>query len=164
MDGFKTILFVSKARDNISRLSQANQVLWREVDEPSASPIGEYNHKRIHSTTHEIPFLRYQRALKENRNVFSQDTEFVRPFTVPPPYQSIKDIFCFRIDRRVDAYRSVSIKNLKLKFNNAPLYETVNLRIYPDEKSGLSEIGSWFKDKLLDVQKIKTDLLDIVHF
>jgi len=137
------------ARDNISSIAQANQVLLREVD--------EYNHKRIHSTTHEIPFLRYQRALKENRNVF-------RPFTVPPPYQSIKDIFCFRIDRRVDAYRTVSIKNLKLKFNNAPLYETVNLRIYPDEKSGLSEIRFWFKDKLLDVQKVKTDLLNIVHF
>lgn len=137
------------ARDNISSMANANQVLFREVY--------AYNYKRVHSTTKEVPYLRYQRAIRENKNVFRQ-------FRVPPPYQSIKDIFCFRMDRTVDAYRTVSVNNLKLKFNNAPIRETVNLRICPDEKSGLSEIRFWFKDKLLDVQKVKTELLDIVHF
>lgn len=137
------------ARDNIATITKANQVLFREVH--------EYNYKRIHSTTGEIPYLRYQRAIKEKQNLFRQ-------FVIPPPYQSIKDIFCFRLDRRVDAYRTISINNLKLKFNNAPLYEEVNLRIYPDQKSELSEIRFWHKNKLLDVQKVKTNLLDLVHF
>jgi len=137
------------ARERVTTITQANQILNREVY--------EYNHKRVHSTTNEIPYLRYQRALKENKNV-------LRQFQVPPPYQSIKDIFCFRFNRTVDAYRTVSINNLKLKFNNAPIHEEVNLRIYPYATGGLSEVRFWHKGKLLDIQKIKTELLPIVHF
>lgn len=137
------------AREHIAEIAQANQVLFREVY--------EYNYKRVHSTTGEIPYLRYQRALRQNKNVF-------RKFSVPPPYQSIKDIFCFRMDRTVDAYRSISVNNLQIKFNNAPIRETVNLRIYPDQKSGLSEVRFWFRNQLLDVQHIKTGLLGLSTF
>jgi hypothetical protein len=137
------------ARDNVTTLAQANQVLFREVH--------EYNYRRVHSTTGEIPYLRYQRALKEKKNLFRQ-------FLIPPPYQSIKDIFCFRFDRTVDAYRTVSISNLKLKFNNAPIHETVNVRIYPYATGGLSEIRFWYNNKLLDIQKVKTCLLSTIHF
>jgi hypothetical protein len=137
------------ARDNISTIAKANQVLFREVF--------EYNYKRVHSTTGEIPYLRYQRALREKKNVF-------RKFFVPPPFKTIKDIFCFRMDRVVDAYRSVSVNNLQIKFNKAPIREMVNIRIYPDEKSGLSEVRFWFKDQLLDVQFIKTNLLGLSSF
>lgn len=136
-------------RENISSIAQANQVLFKEIH--------EYNHKRIHSTTQEIPILRYQRALKEKISV-------LRKFIVPPPYQSIKDIFCFRADRIVNAYRTVSFNNLKLRFSNAPIHESVNLRIYPHKNSDLSEIRFWHKDKLLDVQQIKTDLLNLSTF
>lgn len=137
------------ARDNISTIAKANQVLFREVF--------EYNYKRIHSTTGEIPYLRYQRALREKKNVF-------RKFFVPPPFKTTKDIFCFRIDRVVDSYRSVSINNLQIKFNNAPIRETITLRIHPDQKSDLSEVRFWFKDQLLDVQFIKTSLLGLATF
>ncbi len=137
------------ARENIKTIAPANQVLLREVH--------EYNFKRVHSTTDEIPYLRYQRAEKDNKVVF-------RKFSVPPPYKTAKDIFCFRFDRTVDAYRTVSIDNLRLKFNNAPLHERVNLRIYPDEKSGLSEIRFWYKNQLLDVQFVKTELLKLSTF
>ena len=137
------------ARENIVTIAQANSILNREVY--------EYNYKRVHSTTGEIPYLRYQRALKENKNV-------LRQFLIPPPYQSIKDIFCFRFKRTVDSYRTVSINNLKLKFNNAPIHEEINLRIYPYATGGLSEVRFWYKDKLLDIQKVKTELLKLVHF
>ena len=133
------------ARDHVDTLPQANQVLFRE--------IYQYNYKWIHSTVEEIPFLRFQRAEKEKKNLFRQ-------FIVPPPYQSIKDIFCFRMDRVVDNYRSVSLNNLQLKFNNAPIRETVNLRIHPDKSTGLSEVRFWHQGKLLDVQQIKTSLLE----
>lgn len=137
------------ARDNISSVAKANQILFREVY--------EYNYKRVHSTIGEIPYLRYQRALRQKKNLF-------RKFNVPPPFKSLKDIFCFRIDRTVDAYRSVSVNNLQIKFHSAPIRETVNLRICPDEKSGLSEVRFWFKDQLLDVQQIKTNLLGLSTF
>lgn len=137
------------ARENITSIIQANSILHREVY--------EYNYKRIHSTTGEIPHLRYQRALEEKKSVFRQ-------FLIPPPYQSIKDIFSFRLKRTVDAYRTVSVDNLRLKFNNAPIREDVDLRIYPNLQTGLSEIRFWHKDKLLDIQKVKTELLKVVHF
>jgi len=137
------------ARENVTTIAQANQILNREVY--------EYNYKRIHSTTGEIPYLRYQRASREKKNIFRQ-------FLIPPPYPSIKDIFCFRLNRTVDAYRTISINNLKLKFNNAPIHEEVNIRIYPYATGGLSEVRFWHKDKLLDIQKVKTELLPIVHF
>jgi len=137
------------AREHVNTIAPANQILFREVH--------EYNFKRVHSTTDEIPYLRYQRAEKENKFVF-------RKFSVPPPYKTTKDIFCFRFDRTVDAYRTVSIDNVKLRFNNAPLHESVNLRIYPDGKSGLSEIRFWHKDQLLDVQFVKTELLKLSSF
>lgn len=137
------------ARENVTTVSQANSILHREVY--------EYNYKRIHSTTGEIPILRYQRAVREKKSVFRQ-------FLIPPPYQSIKDVFCFRLKRTVDSYRTVSIDNLKLKFNNAPIREEVILRIYPNLQTGLSEIRFWYKNKLLDIQKVKTALLRCVHF
>ncbi len=137
------------ARENISSLAKANEILFREVH--------EYNYKRVHSTTGEIPFLRYQKALKEKRSVF-------RNFFIPPPYKTTKDIFCFRAARTVDSYRCVSINNQKIKFNHAPIRETVNLRIHPDDQSGLSEVRFWFKDQLLDVQFIKTNLLGLSTF
>lgn len=136
-------------REQIATLAQANQVLFKEVH--------EYNHKRIHSTTEEIPYLRYQRALREKLSA-------LRKFMIPPPYQSIKDIFCFRIDRVVDAYRTVSINNLRLRFNNAPIRESITMRIYPHRNSDLSEVRFWHKDQLLDVQQIKTNLLNLFTF
>jgi thymidylate synthase ThyX len=54
-----------------------------------------------------------------------------REFAVKPPYESVKDIFCQRIDRTIDTYRKISINNLQLKVNNGTPRETVNLRIYP---------------------------------
>lgn len=136
-------------REQIATLTQANQVLFKEVY--------EYNHKRVHSTTEEIPYLRYQRALREKLSA-------LRKFMIPPPYQSIKDIFCFRIDRVVDAYRTVSINNLRLRFNNAPIRESITMRIYPHKNSDLSEVRFWHKDQLLDVQQIKTNLLNLYTF
>ena len=136
-------------RENVTTLAQGNHILGREVN--------AYNFKRIHSTVDEIPHLRYQRALRDKRNLFRQ-------FQIPAPFQSTKDIFCIRMDRTVDAYRSVAVNNIKIKFRNAPIHEKIQLRIHPDTSTGISEIRFWYKDNLLDVQKIKTELIDPVHF
>jgi len=136
-------------RENITTLAQGNHILGQEIN--------AYNFKRVHSTIEEIPYLRYQRAARDKRNLF-------RPFRIPAPFQSTKDIFAIRIDRTVDAYRSVTINNQKIKFGNAPIHEKVQLRIHPDTTTGISEIRFWYKGNLLDVQKIKTVLIDPVHF
>lgn len=135
-------------RENVTRIEQAIPILEEEVY--------QYNHKRVHSTVKEIPYLRFQRAMKEKKSLF-------REFGVRPPYQSPKDIFCFRVNRMADAYRKVSINNLELKFNGAIPGQDVNLRIYPLNPE-LSEVRFWVRNKLMDIQTIKNEELKVVHF
>jgi len=135
-------------REDVKEIKQAQRVLNLE--------LYRYNHQQLHSTTQEIPYRRFQRALKENQSLF-------REFTIKPPYQSVKDVFCLRMDRTIDPYRRISINNLPLKVNHATPGKTVNLRIYPSTNE-ISEIRFWCESKLIDVQRIKNTDLKGVHF
>lgn len=135
-------------RENVTDIKQAQRVLRREVH--------RYNYEQVHSTTQEVPYYRFQRALKEKKSLF-------REFAIKQPYESVKDIFCLRMKRVIDPYRKISIKNLQFKVNNATPREAVNLRIYP-MPSGVSEVRFWCRNRLIDVQRAKTSDLGIVHF
>jgi len=135
-------------REDVTQIQQAQRILNQE--------LLRYNHHQVHSTTQEIPYLRFQRALKEKQSLF-------REFKIRPPFQSAKDIFCLRMKRTVDPYRRISINNLPLKVNHATPRKEVNLRIYPLNKD-ISEIRFWCEDKLIDVQRIKNSDLRGVHF
>ena len=136
------------ARNNIADLKQAQQILNREVY--------AYNHKRIHSTTEEIPFLRFSTALDNKQSLF-------RNFSIPAPFQSLKDIFCLRTHRTVDGYRNISLNNVRFPVPKALPGDTLNLRIYP-LNSFVSELRIWKHTSLLDVRKIKNTDLKGVHF
>lgn len=135
-------------REDVTHIQQAQKILNQE--------LLRYNHHQVHSTTQQIPYLRFQRALKEKQSLF-------REFKITPPFQSVKDIFCLRMKRTVDSYRRVSINNLQLKVNHATPRKEVNLRIYPQNQD-ISEIRFWCEDKLIDVQRIKNSDLKGVHF
>ena len=135
-------------RENVTDIKHARKILTQEIQ--------RYNYHQVHSTTQEIPYLRFQKALKENNSLF-------REFNIIPPYQSPKDIFCLRVNRTIDAYRKISLNNLQLKVKNATPGETVNLRIYPLNDS-VSEVRFWCNNKLIDVQKVKNSYLKGVHF
>jgi len=45
------------------------------------------------------------------------------PDMVPPPYESTKDIFCFRMERTVNAYRKLSINKPELPVSGVPTTE-----------------------------------------
>jgi hypothetical protein len=134
-------------REDISDIKPAQQILRQEIH--------RYNYRQVHSTTQEIPYFRFQRALKEKHSLF-------REFKISPPYQSAKDIFCLRMDRIVDPYRRISISPLQFKVHADP-HKQVSLRIYPlnDE---ISEIRFWCEGKLIDTQKVKNSELKGVHF
>jgi hypothetical protein len=134
-------------REDVTEIQQAQRILNQE--------LRRYNHHQVHSTTQEIPYLRFQRALKEKWSLF-------REFKIRPPFQSVKDIFCLRMDRIVDSYRKISIHNLQLKVHADPRKQ-VNLRIYPLDEE-ISEIRFWCEGKLIDVQKVKNSDLKGVHF
>lgn len=135
------------AREGIREISDARKILKEE--------IREYNHKRIHGTTGEIPHIRFQKALREKRSLF-------REFEIPKPYKSVRDIFCFRLTRIADGYRRIGINNVQFKVNKLNPRDKVDLRIYPVSKL-YSEVRFWKEEELLDVQKIKnTDLKRII--
>jgi len=133
-------------REDIADIKPAQQILRREVH--------QYNYRQVHSTTQEIPYVRFQRALKEKRSLF-------REFKIPPPFQSSKDIFCLRADRIVNSYRQISLASLQFKVHADPTKQ-VNLRIHP-LNAQLSEIRFWCEGKLVDVQKVKNSDLKGVH-
>jgi len=66
------------ARKNVKTIGHARKLLGLEKP--------RYNNLQVHSTTGEIPVMRFRRALKEKRTLF-------RPFEVPPPFRSTKDVF-----------------------------------------------------------------------
>ena len=136
-------------RQNVTDINHGQTLLDREIK--------RYNYKQIHSTTLEVPYFRFKNALKENKSLF-------RPFNIKPPFKSVKDIFCFRIDRIANAYRKISLNKLELKANQLNPRDYVNLRIYPLNKQ-ISEIRFWVDDNLIDIQKIKnSDLKELFTF
>jgi hypothetical protein len=136
-------------RENIKNIKEAQLIL--------NNLIQQYNYQWVHSTTREIPYIRFQRAIREKRSLF-------REFTIRPPFKSTKDIFCLRVDRMVNSYRKVSINNLELRVSSAPLHERIQLRITPDQESGLSKVRFWHEGELLGIQKVKNSDLNLVQF
>jgi len=136
-------------RENIRNIQETQLILNHLVQ--------KYNYQIVHSTTGEIPYIRFQRAIREKRTLF-------REFTISPPFKSTKNIFCLRVDRMVDSYRKVSINNLELKVPGAPLHERIQLRIVPDKESGLSRVRFWHKDEFLGMQNVKNSELNLIQF
>jgi hypothetical protein len=135
-------------REDVTDIKEAQRVLAHEV--------ARYNYRQVHSTTQEVPYFRFQRALEEKRSLF-------REFTVRPPFQSVKDIFCLRVERTVDPYRKISLHNLQLKVNNATPRKRITLRIYP-LNNDISEVRFWSDNTLIDIQRVKNNDLKGVHF
>ena len=69
------------AIEKLSTIEEVRAVLKEELD--------RYNNHQVHSTTGEIPITRFEKARKEGKGLF-------RPFVLPKPYTSTKDIFCLR--------------------------------------------------------------------
>ncbi len=136
------------ARENVTQLKHAQAILEQEMH--------RYNYLQVHSTTREIPHVRFQNALNQNFSLF-------RSFAIKPPYLSSKDIFCLRMNRKADSYRQISIHNHHLKVNRLNPYEQVTLRIYP-LNALFSEVRFWSNNQLLDVQKLSNSIFKTVHF
>jgi hypothetical protein len=137
------------ARENLRTLAQVQEVLRYEVR--------RYNERQVHSVTRETPLLRFQQAIQEGKTFF-------RPFKVPAPYQTTQDLFCLREERITNAHRKISFEGLELKIPGVNPYAKVELRLVPDEATGLTEIRFWHQDKLLGTQKIKNTLLKRLLF
>lgn len=120
--------------ENLSTMEEVRSVLKAEVD--------RYNNRQVHSTTGEIPNIRFQKAKKEGNSLF-------RKFTIPKPYRSPKDVFCLRTSRMVNGYRRISLFKHQIEVPNVPLREDVDVHLVPDLTKQLMHIRIWWKDKMV---------------
>jgi hypothetical protein len=134
------------AKEHITEIKDAKKVL-KEL-------VYDYNNKWIHSTTKEIPMVRLEAAVNSGRSLF-------RPFTIKPPFESSKDIFCLRNQRVVNGYRKITFKRAELLVPKSLPRDTVDLRIVPNVKKGLAEVRIWNKGELVSVQLAKHEDLEL---
>lgn len=136
-------------RYGVTDIAKGQEILDEEVY--------AYNAKRIHSTTGEIPDIRFNKAVKDGKTLF-------RPFSIPQPYQSTKDIFALREQRRTDGYRSISLYGKQLKVPNSDCYMPVDLRLSPGIEAETVDLRFWSNNKFLGIQTIAAKELPTVHF
>lgn len=138
------------ALDHVASLAEARLVLREEVH--------RYNYLQVHSTTQEIPAVRFEKAKLENKSLF-------RPFALPKPYASIKDIFCLRHKRIADGYRKISISGHSVQIPGIEPREEVELHFVPDEEYNLVEIRFWAHAQLVHSVNLPLSALqNAVHF
>ena len=113
--------------------------------------LNRYNNHQVHSTTGEVPSIRFEKARKEGKCLF-------RPFALPKPYTSTKDVFCLRETRMTNGYRKISLSNHEIVVPNVPLREEVNVHLVPDVERGAVEIRIWWENRM--VQSVTYPLKD----
>ncbi len=121
------------AMERIDNLADARVVLLEELD--------RYCHHQVHSTTKEIPALRFGRALSEHNSLF-------RPFSVPSPYTSAEDVFCLRETRMTNGYGRISLFNHQIRVANVPLRREVDVHLVPNESKNVMQVRIWFQETL----------------
>jgi len=84
-------------------------------------------------------------------------------FIIHSLYVSTKDVFSLRDSRVVNAYHKISLKSLELALPKVLLRERVYLRIVPDMSKGI-EIRFWCANKLVGIQEVKNEDLNITNF
>jgi len=122
------------AIEQITAIGDARAVLKEELD--------RYNNHQVHSTTGEVPSIRFDKARKEGKTLF-------RPFALPHPYTSAKDIFCLRDKRTVNGYRKISLFNHDIPVPNVPLREEVEVHLVPDVARGALEVRIWWENRMV---------------
>jgi len=137
------------AIEKISAIDDVRAVLKAELD--------RYNNHQVHSTTGEVPSIRFARARKEGNSLF-------RPFALPKPYTSTKDVFCLREKRTVNGYRKISLSNHEIVVPNVPLRDEVEAHLIPDVARGALEVRIWHDNRM--VQSVTYPLKEFpgVHF
>ncbi|HZY45058.1 MAG TPA: hypothetical protein VFF70_09950 [Anaerolineae bacterium] len=135
------------ALEQITTLDDARSVLKHELD--------RYNNHQVHSTTGEIPSLRFAQACEAN--------SLFRPLALPQPYTSAKDIFCLRVTRRLDGYRRISLFKHELVVPKVPVREDVEIHLIPNAAKQVMDVRVWWDRKL--VQTVSLPLAGFpVHF
>ena len=122
------------ALERIGIIDEAQEVLRMEVD--------RYNRHQVHSTTKEIPHIRFVRAGQEGKSLF-------RPFIIPAPYTHRDDVFCLQERRTTDGYRKISLWNQTIQIPRVHPYENVDIHIVPNKTHQTITLRIWWENRLV---------------
>jgi hypothetical protein len=136
------------ALEKLSSLLDVRQVLQEEVH--------RYNHRQVHSTTKEIPSVRFEKALSQGLSLF-------RPFSLPAPYTSPDDVFCLRQTRTVSTYQRISLSKHEIALPGTPPHEQVEVHLIPDLDKQAMAVRVWWNLKLLHATTLPLNTFR-VHF
>jgi hypothetical protein len=135
------------ALEHITTLEEARPILKDEVE--------RYNNHQVHSTTREIPNIRFA-------NAKSSGTSLFRPLALPKPYTSAKDVFCLREIRKVDGYRRISLFKHDLSVPKVDPHEEVEIHLIPNVITQVMEVRIWWSQKM--VQSVNLPLAGLPQF
>ena len=137
------------AKEKLTQISELREVLQKLVH--------TYNTVWVHSTTHEIPIMRFEDALNNNLCLF-------KPLQSVKPNTDIRDIFCLRVERKVDGYLNVRFENMTFTLSKATPRTTIEIHIVPDVEKGIAELRFWHNNTFLDSRMVKLQDLKTVQF
>jgi len=119
--------------------------------------VNRYNNKQVHSATGEVPSIRFTKAREQGNSLF-------RPFTLPKPYTSTKDVFCLREKRIVNGYRKISLFNHQIVVPNVPLREEVEVHLTPHLQQQAIQLRIWWNDHMVHSVTYPRKEFPQVHF
>jgi len=122
------------ALEKLSDIEEIRSVLQGEVQ--------RYNNHQVHSTTGEVPRVRFEKASHSGNSLF-------RPFVLPRPYTSTKDVFCLHSTRMVNGYRKISLFSELIDVPNVPLRDNVDVYLVPDFSRQALEVRVWYHHKMV---------------
>ena len=113
-----------------------------------------YNTVWVHSTTKEIPVVRFENALNGNCSLF-------KPLSQE---QDMNDLCCLSFKRTTDGYRSLSFDGVLFRLPNARSYTGTEIRLALDPKSGLVVVRFSQQGRFAEEHRIKPSQLKTVRF
>lgn len=145
-------------QDRIVRMAAKEHLMTiNELRKVLKELVWKYNTKWVHSTTKEIPIIKFENACKNNRSLFT-------PLKLTTDHQTVDDIFCLKMDRTIDSYRRVSVNGFELRVPNGMPKQIVNLKIAFDEKMKFVKIRFWQRDCFLGEVFDTYENLPIIRF
>ncbi len=137
------------ALEHIATIEEARSVLRDELT--------RYNQHQVHSTTGQIPDVRFAEAQASGHSLF-------RPFVLPKPYQTPQDVFCLQTTRVVNSYRRISLFGQDIVVPHVPPRVEVEIHLVPDFAKQLIEARMWWAGKLTHTVSLPMALAPRVHF
>jgi hypothetical protein len=135
--------------EKLASIEEVRQVLRKEIH--------RYNHLQVHSTTREIPDYRFDKARKTGQTLF-------RPFFVPKPLKSPKDVFCLKETRVVNPYRRLSFYQQAIPLKHIAPGEEVDLHLVPNLARETVKIRVRWKGTMIQSANYPFKAFSRVHF